>query len=188
MKKLIIFGIIALTVLVNSCKKPKGDEECTREVQTTDMNLYLKPRIDTIGLELDYGVIEEYSEVKYNKFAISLNFGVKKVSDNVCSTPTDSVIGRIDNINVIVNYLSNNDTITDTINSLVKYNIPYINNSSEFDDLSNIKVNNPLCSGGINLYFNTVTDTNFLQFFTIEYYEIDGTFFTGTTKPIYLRP
>ncbi len=173
MKKIIIFGIISLTVLVNSCRKPKGNGYCTWASKTTCLNVFVNDEKDTCN---------------FDSLEIILKFDTKYITNSPpCGSFNDSVIGNIQKIDVYVNYFINNDTITENINDIIKFKIKYFNNEILTNDLEYLNNSHPRCNNYIYLYLTNKTDTNCLQSFTIRYKETGNIVYEASSKPLYIN-
>ena len=191
MKK-VIFGIIILTVLGNSCKKPKGNKECTWELETTNMhNGVCKMLSPTDYKQYKCNNLDSLDTCNYDLLLIDVYFDVKYLPHDMCSTPIDSIIGTIEDITVICNNdynqnIKKNDTINSILNVVYQeYNKGFIETPISLVSYVN---NKPICTGYINLLINQPPDSVTIQSFKVVYKETDGTVFTGTTKSVYIKP
>jgi len=190
MKKL-IFGIIALTVLVNSCRKPKGNEECTWKLKTTGMVCgTCKMPSSNDYKQYKCNNLDSLDTCSYNLFLLTTYFNGEYLSHEMCSTPKDSIVGKISNITLICNYDYNqNFKKDDTINSILK--VVYQQYNGGITDtpimLDNYLVSNPICTGYINFLLTQPPDSTSIQSFKIIYKEDDGTQYQAETKPIYIK-
>lgn len=172
--KNVIFGIIALTLLTISCKKPKGDKFCTWTSKTTGMNTLLN--------------CDEKDTCKFDTLQLLLKFDIKHIDDfPPCGTYNDSVIGNIKDLDVFVNYFINNDTLVENINDIIKFKIKYFNNETLTGELNYLNNSNLRCNNYIYLYLINNTDTNCLQTITIKYKENNGNNYESTSPPIYIN-
>jgi len=192
--KNIIFGIIILIVVGNSCKKPKGDEECTWEREIINMHIGVCKMQTTTSYEDVYGTcigLDSIDSCRYDFIKIGISFDFTYLSQNNCSSPKDSIVGKIDEIIVVCennynsSYLSD-DTINDILN--VIYTKPNGMIITTPVSLLDYLQNDPICSNGIKLFLTQPPGALSLQSFKIIYKETDGTIFSITTKPIYVIP
>jgi len=173
MKK-IILGIIILTVLGNSCKKPKGNEYCTWTSKTTDMNVLLN--------------CNKYDTCRFDTLQILLKFTTEYIDNSPpCGSFNDSVIGNIKDLDVFVNYFINNDTLVENINDIIKFEIKYFNNEKLTGDLNYLNNSNFRCNNYIYLYLTDNTDTNCLQTITVKYKENNGNAYERISDTIYIK-
>jgi len=172
--KIVIFGILTLIILVNSCKKPKGDKFCTWTSKTTDMVVLLN--------------CNENDTCKFDTLEILVKFETEYINNSPpCGSFNDSVIGNIKKLNVYVNYFVDNDTLVENINNIIKFNIKYFNNETLANNLEYINSYHPRCNNYIYLYLTNSTDTNCLQTITVKYEENNGKIYESTSKPICIQ-
>ncbi|MEA3496938.1 MAG: hypothetical protein U9R42_13010 [Bacteroidota bacterium] len=186
--KPLIFGIIILTITGNSCQN--GYEMCTWEMETTDMNVYLGKMENPTSYDLTTH-IDKLDYCKYNLLRISFKFDSKYLSHEFCSTPRDSLVGRIEDILLICNNDYNELYKTgDTLNSIIdiiyrKTNGMMTKSRLSLESYLSIK---PICTFHAYLFLNHPPDTTSIQSFKLFYKETDGTTFTDTTETIYITP
>lgn len=179
-----------MMILVNSCEKPKGDEECIWEKETTDMTVHLG-KMETIDSYELSTYIEDYDTCKYNLLCIKLFFESKYLPYEVCSSPSDSLVGNIKDISLIcINDYNDLYKIGDTINPIIKMvyqtaNGMMIENRILLESYLSTK---PICVFHAYLFLNEPPDTISKQSFNIIYKETDGTVYTDATQIIYIRP
>ncbi|MBN2682615.1 MAG: hypothetical protein JXR58_08910 [Bacteroidales bacterium] len=170
-------AIILLATMIfysTSCKKPRYDY-CTWPSETTSMINYINFNIN--------------DTCKYDSLRISLKFNTKYLGEwPPCGTFNDSVIGKIESLTVIAHYYDNTDTILDTINNIINFEINYYNGEDLEGSLNYLNAYSPLCNTYIFLTLSAPTDTTCLQFFKIDYKETDGTIYSTTTNPVYVIP
>ena len=184
---LIIFILIALSP---SCKKPKGEQQCIWEKETTDMHLGIGKMKFTTSYD-NCNSLDSLDTCNYSLFQAGMLFDTKYLPYKVCSTPSDSLIGTIDKIYIICkNKYKNKYKINDTINDIVS--LIYIKQNGMYSSIP-ISLNSyiqtkPVCTRGIKLFLNQPPDTTSLQMFNIIYKESNGAIYTSITKPIYINP
>jgi transposase-like protein len=128
---------------------------------------------------------------KYNYLKIGLRFESIYISQNICSSPKDSIIGKIEDIIIICendynNYFKINDTINDILNVIfTKTTGMPITSPLPLNDYLHTE---PLCSNRIYLFLTQPPSATSIQSFKIIYKETEGTIFSATTKPIYITP
>lgn len=188
---LLIF-VSALIVFTNSCRKPS--DGCTWQRTLTNMHTGLCRMQTPTSYEETYGAcigIDSLDTCKYDYLKIRLTFESAYVSQNTCSSPQDSIIGKIEDIIVICeNDYNDNYKINDTINDIL--NVIYTN-SKGMPIASPLPLNdylqtNPICSDGIDLFLSQPPNITSTQSFKIYYKETDGKMFSATTVPIYIMP
>lgn len=181
-----------LVIYTNSCRKPS--DECTWTRTLTNMHTGLCKMQSPTSYEDTYGActgIDSFDTCKYDHLKIGLTFESVYISQNHCSSPKDSIIGKIENIVIICendynNYYKSNDTINDILNVIyTKTTGMFITSPVPLNDYLQTE---PICSIRINLFFSQPPSIASIQYFKIIYKETDGTIFSATTKPIYVTP
>ncbi len=184
---------IFISVILVAC--PHKPDECTWLRKTTDMIVGVcEGNISNITDDYSHSCCSNlniYDTCIYDSLIIKLHFNWEYISREVCSSPHDSVIGRIKKINIYTINRYNDDF---TENSLLNpiFDIFYEKGigmmSKEpiaFDYYLN---NDPICNTDMELFLNIPPDTTSLQQFIIEYEEDNGTHYQDTTIPIYIKP
>ena len=120
--KQIILGIIVLTMLGNSCTKPI--EECTWTKEITNMNIGICKMETQASYEDTYGsciALDSMDSCVYNLLKIGMSFESTYLTQSHCSSPKDSIVGKIEDIIIIckndynISY-KKNDTINNILN------------------------------------------------------------------------
>ena len=189
---LLIILISVLIILTNSCRKPS--DECTWTRTLTNMHTGLCKMQTTTSYEDTYEAcsgMDSLDTCKYNYLKIGLRFESIYISQNICSSPKDSIIGKIEDIIIICendynNYFKINDTINDILNVIfTKTTGMPITSPLPLNDYLHTE---PLCSNRIYLFLTQPPSATSIQSFKIIYKETEGTIFSATTKPIYVTP
>ncbi len=192
MKQLLF--IVLTVILINSCEKPKGDEECTWTKEIVNMNTGICKMKTQTSYENTYGsciALDSLDSCVYNLLEIGMSFETIYLTQSHCSSPKDSIVGKIEDIIVICkNDYNTSYKKDDTLNSILKviYTNPNGVNTTVPVLLNDYLQGNPICSNGISLFLTQSPDSTSLQSFKIIYKETDGTIYTDSTNIIYLEP
>ncbi len=180
--KNIIIVIVALTLIVASCREDPKVTECNPIYKTTGMYEVLYENINTGKFERDRAIVlENYDSCSYNKLFIDIHFNTE-IINNECPIGSVKFANKIIKTIVTVNSDYNqNFKQNDTINSIL-----FLKNNDE--GLDSYILSEPSCNSGFMLSLTLPPDTIKLLSFNIKYMENDSTEYEITTKPIYILP
>ncbi len=189
MKKIILTTLV-LAFLASSCSKPKGNESCVWETQTTGMICGIcKMSQPNEYKQYKCNNLDSLDTCKYNLFMLSTYFNLKHLPHEVCSNPTDSIVGTIEKIFIVCNNNYNqNFKEGDTLNPIIKVVYQkYLSGFTETPIMLNDYLNsNPICTGYINFLLDQPPDTTSIQSFKIIYQESTGSKYECETVPVYI--
>jgi hypothetical protein len=184
---------ITLSVVFVACPEPIY-EECTWERKTTGMIGFVAKGDKSIITD-DYSHNFIYLNINdtcsYDSLIINLHFNTEYISQKTCSSPQDSIVGKIRKLNIFcINKYNDNFIENSLLNSFIDVFYEKENGmmSQEPIFLDSYLAIDPICNASIELFLNLPPDTTRLQQFIIEYEEDDGTKYQDTTQSIYVKP
>jgi hypothetical protein len=137
-----------------------------------------------------HNLLKDKDTCNYNLLSIVLTFKPEILPHETCSTPHDSLVGYITDINIIVNDDYNEEyKAGDTINTII--NIVYNSQNAWPTDtpitLNDYIISNPNCSFAIYAMLTSPPEISSEVSFSVIYREESGSEYTGITNNVIIK-
>lgn len=181
--------MLGLGLMISACNKDKGSKECVWLMETSSMTASVCKMSSPTAWE-DCATLTATDSLSWSQLQMGLIFDASYLQNESCSTPHDSLTGRIAGLDLIgLDDYNSTYTAGENLNSIaqVRVQLPGGFYSTPVS-LTDWLATTPICTMQIRLYLAEAPDHAAPQHFRLVYRESDGTTYTVDTPAVLLKP